>query len=303
MNKILLLLIATLTITTTYAQQKKKEEKEEKYPKGYARVGAGYATAYGGAVQGGLFSLNNTDLIPLNGSINISAVRGTRTYDMKRTSFSAGVHGILALGINFNKNIGAEVVANVGLLTNQITSRIESIQTQTNHYIDVTQRTDNPVFITPSLVVQTGGKINIYARGGICLPAVSNISQTLNYTAETYNPADSTFVTESISLSENYKMKFAAGFSGAMGVQINAGKNLKLWAEAGIMSMTLYYNKSVLTAYSENGQSFFNQIPESSKTTTYNFKGTTDGTNNQAPTTQVQFSNFNISVGITVPIY
>lgn len=302
MNKnTLLLCCVLLTLNTGYAQEVEAEKPETGF---YMRVGIGYAAPHGGSVQSPLHVLNNTDLFPVNGSVNIStlATNSSQTYDLKKASFSSGVQAVLALGYTLNKNIAIELTANAGALPSIYTSNIESIQTQTTYRIKIEQQADNPLFLSPSVVVQTGGRLNIYSRGGITLPVQSRITQSLDYNEQTYNPSDSTFLYRQVNVVESYGMRFSPGFTGALGVSFRAGKRAQLWAEAGIISMTLYYKSSEVVAYDQNGVSVLNQLAPSERITNYQYKGSVSNNGDNIATIQVPFSNFNISVGVKFDI-
>lgn len=303
MNKLFTVSMLLLISVQAMAQQKEKEV-EETYPKVYFRAGAGYAIPNGGHVQGGAYSFNTTSLLPLNGTLNISSLPTNtyRSYNLKKVSYTAGMMGTLAFGLNFNEHLGAEVVANVGLLTKEARTELESIQTQTTYDITTTQHAEGSLFLTPSLVVQTGGKINVYARAGVTLPVITKMMQTLGYNESTLNPANNQYVNSNVTLSETYSMYFTPGFAGAAGIKFSVSNSLQLWAEAGVLSLNLYYKESELTSYTQDGVSYFNQIPSASKKTSYVFEGTTGANGGPQATTQVPFSNFNISVGVAVDI-
>lgn len=301
-NKLFAIVTATLLCAGTATAQKSQQD-EPSYPRFYTRAGLGYGIPHGGLIQGALYGLNSTDLLPLNGNmtINNTAPSPSRSYNMKKVSHAAGLKGVLAFGAEFTKHLGAEVAINTILSPQETLSNLESIQTQTTYNITIAQQPNNPLFITPSIVVQTGGKINVYSRGGIVLPIFTMVTQSVDYRARTLNPADSTYVNSQITLTEDFSMRFAPGFSGAVGVQYAISPRLNIWAEAGILSMTLYYKQSEITSYSEDGVSRLGEIAPSDRITTYDFEGNIGSGANIVPTTQVPFSNFNISAGVKVP--
>ncbi|MCB0695757.1 MAG: hypothetical protein KDC07_00250 [Chitinophagaceae bacterium] len=294
MKKILtpILLMFLLQSTTSHAQEM------------YFRGGFGYATAHGGYVEGSVYAGFLNAVLPYNGSYSgyNLPTNTSETFDYKKASFSSGLQAILGLGLMLNKHIGVELAANLAMTTQQMESDVYLESPDLKTSINTKQHADQPVFITPAVVLQTGGKINAYARGGVVLPIQSGITQDVTYTEERYNEATNSYVTTTWNMIEQYKMRFNVGFSGAMGVKFKATKRLQAWAEAGIMSTTLYFKESVLAAYSENGQSLLNQVHPSQRTTKYERKGTNSGSMNTAPTSQVPFSNLNFCAGISVGI-
>lgn len=268
----------------------------------YFRGGLGYAAPHGGAVQGPIFSYSQNSFFPVNGSYNGTYLptNTTESFELKKTSFTAGVQGILAAGLMLNKNIGVELAANVGLSTQQMKTQLNSEEVDEKVKLDVTQQSDMPLMLTPSLVLQTSGKIQVYARGGIVLPVQAIILQDLSFQQDRLNIADSTYVRRTVNLTEQFNMRFSPGFSGALGAKYKIGKRMSVWAEASILSMTLYYKESVLTSASENGTSVLSYISPQDRTTKYEFEGNITGNSNIVPTVQAPFSNAGINVGVSV---
>lgn len=302
MNKTIVLLAGLFCAGAT-ADAQKIQPKAESPARVYFRGGLGYAAPHGGSLQGPLYVLNNTELFPQNGSLNVAntPTNTSRTYDLNKVSFSSGLQGILALGINLTEHLGVELNANVALATKEMKTNIKIVQTQTTTDIVVRQQSNKPLTLGPSLVVQTGGKVNVYARGGVVFPVLASITQDIDYRTSTFNPADSNYVVQHIGVTENYYMRIVPGVSGAMGVQLKVGRGVTMWGEFGLLSMNLYYKKSEVTAYSEDGVSYLNQLSPSQRLSTYEYKGTVSG-NNNLPTVQVPFSNFSINLGVKVDI-
>lgn len=268
----------------------------------YFRGGFSYAMSHGGSVQAPVFSYSANRALPLNGSFSgvYTPLNSSESFDLKRVSYTAGLHGVLAVGAMFTKHVGVELAANIGLSTKMLKSSVYTEEPDRKMWLDVVQQSDIPVLITPALVLQTGGKINLYARGGIVIPIQSAIIQEIDYAEEKYNPADSSFVNRTVKITDEFKMRLSPGFSGAMGVKIKTGKQVSVWAEAGILSMSLYYKSSEITRYDQNGESVLNLLTPTQRVTQFEFKGTSTGNVNTAPTFQAPFSNFNISAGVSI---
>lgn len=268
----------------------------------YFRGGFAYAMSHGGAVQAPVFSYGVNTTLPLNGSYKgvFLPDNASESFDLQRVSYTAGLHGILAVGAMINKHVGVELAANIGLSTKMLKSSVYNEQSGLKVWLDVVQQSDIPVMMTPALVLQTGGKINLYARGGIVIPVQSAIIQEIDYADERYNIADSNFVYRTVKITEEFKMRLSPGFSGAMGVKVKTGKQVSVWAEAGILSMSLYYKNSEITRYDQNGESVLNLLTPTQRVTQFEFKGTATTNTNIVPTFQAPFSNFNISAGVAI---
>lgn len=309
MTRFIIPALALILMTTTAVAQPAKKtlssKKAKLQPAPYFRAGVGYAVSHGGAVQAPVFGYSTSTLLPANGSMSVvsTATGYSEQFDLSRASYTAGVQGVVAFGMMLNKHIGIELAANVGLQTKTVESNLSVDDPNTRISMKTSQQASLPVFITPAVVLQTGGKLNVYARGGVVIPAKAGITQTVDYIENRYNEATGSFVFyRKINWTENFNMRMTPGFSGAMGIKFPVGKSITLWGEAGILSMTLYYQKSELTSLDINGTSVLGQLRPDEKTTRYEFEGTTSSNNNIRPTYQAAYSNFNISAGIFIDL-
>lgn len=294
MKKLLIPVLLLCLAHPAWAQTPKKKNIEMKP---YFRVGVGYAMPHGGAVQDNsgfpIHGTHNTTNLPTNNS---------EYFDLHRTSYSSGVQGILGLGVMF-KNIGAEVATNIGVTTKMHQSSFFRESSGEKQYVNIESKSDKPILITPALIIQTGGKINLYARGGITVPLNTVIIDKIAVRVEKYNQATNSFaVTDDLVYTLEYNMRLTPGFSGAMGVKLKANKKLTVWAEAGILSMSQYLKEAGLTSYDEYGVSTLDQFSPSERIIQFEFKGSSNGSSNVLPTTQMPFSNFNISAGVMVDL-
>lgn len=300
----LVVLLVFSAMTAVDAQRKISNKKEENKlnPVIYFRGGLGYAVPSAGAAQGPVFSFSGNGTFPMNGGFSGTYLptNNMESFNLDKYSYSAGLHGVFGIGVMLNDYIGAEVSADIGLSTSKMETSLFFEEPQVRTFLDVEQQADLPVMITPSIVLQTGGKTKLYARGGVVLPVASSVIQQINYREERYNPADSSYVNRTVNLTDEIKMRFSPGFSGAMGAKFRLGPQTILWAEAGITSMSLYYKESEITSFTQNGQSVLNQLSPSQRITSYEFDATTNGNSNVMPTIQTPFSNFNISIGVIV---
>lgn len=291
MNKLLIPFITLFICSAVNAQQF------------YFRGGLGYSIAHGGVAQSTI-SNNTNSVFPIHGSFSNTQIPGTNTqsFDLKRTSFSAGVQGILAVGAMFNKNIGVDMAVNLGLATTNMESKVYLESPELRQWLTTRQNADMPVFITPSLVIQsdTGAKLIAYARGGIVLPVKAGMTQAVGYTRDRYNIADSTWVRNTADWTEDFNMRFNPGVSGSIGMKYKTKKGAMLWAELYLLSMNLYFRQSELTSYNENSVSRLSSLTQDQKITQYEFEGNTSGSSNVMPTYHVPYSNFGIHAGVMV---
>lgn len=309
MKKLLIPTLLLCIANPMFAQNAKKKNAEIKT---YFRVGVGYASSLNGNTRAPINMINNRQLLPANGSLNINNVSRTsysETFDLKKSSFNAGIHGTVALGLMVNKHIGIELAGCIGISTKKVKTEISEADSGKNNTValNVTQQAKLPLMVTPSIVLQTGGKVNIYSRAGIVLPIISRIVQEGAYTHDRFNPATSAYVrVNNTTWTEEYKMRLQPGFSGAIGAKYAISKNIQVWGELGIVSMSLYYKTSELTGYEyldiDDGRISLSNIPPARRITQYEFKGTTTFNNTTYPTDQVSFSNCNITAGISIDL-
>lgn len=266
--------------------------------KPYFKVGVGLASPDGGALQ-------NSSGLPLDGTYSgVSIPSNTsESFEMTPASYTTGVQAVLGAGLMLKKNVGFELGATICALTKIHKSDFYYEYSGGKEHGTITSQSDMPVTLTPSVVVQTGGKWNIYCRGGLAVPVKKNVVENIDYTRETFNQATNSYVVMNVKRTDEYKMRLNTGFAGAVGVKYKATKKLVVWGEAGLLYMNLYQKESMLTAYSENGVSLLSQIPSSQRITEYELKASSSGTaSNIAPAAQMQFSNFNITLGVEVDL-
>lgn len=293
MKKLLLSFIAMSFCTVINAQQF------------YFRGGLGYSIAHGGVTQSTV-SNNTGNVLPIHGKYSSTQIPGTSTesFDLGRSSYTAGLQGILAAGAMFSKNIGVDLAVNIGLATRSMESDVYLEQPALRETLAVTQKADMPVMITPSLVIQsdTGSRVTAYARGGVVFPVKTGMTQEVMYTQDRLNPADNTWVRNTVGWTEDFSMRLNPGVSGSIGMKYKAKKGVMIWAELYLLSMNLYFKQSELTSYNINGASALSTLSQDARITNYEFEANTSGNSNVAPTYQVPYSNFGIHAGIMVDL-
>lgn len=290
MKKLLIPFMVILTATVAQAQQF------------YFRGGLGYAISHGGVGQSTV-SGNTANVYPLHGNFSFTQVPGTtsKSFDLKRVSYTSGLHGIFAFGAMFSQNVGVDLAASVGLYTrtNKSSIFIESPGLKQTRNAD--QYANMPVFITPSLVIQTGGKIKAYARGGIVFPIKADMTQEVAYEEQRFNEQSNQWERTTANWTEDFSMRLNPGVSGSIGFRHVLAKNMTVWAELYLVAITLYFKESELTSYDEDGVSRLNQIPPSNRITKYEFKSNSPSTN-VVPTYQVPYGNFGFHAGVMVDL-
>jgi hypothetical protein len=257
----------------------------------YVRAGIGYAIPQAGQTMDGTAA-------PYSGSSNNTLVDTAlyTSYNLKKISFSSGLHGAVAGGYMFNKHIGIDLAVDFGLSMSKYSYNDYNVPDNgTNYNVETVQQAQNPVVIIPSLVVQSGGeKVNLYMRGGLVLP----IRTTVSYDQiSTPLPITDSSVTEDDSWVR--KGKFSIGISAAAGVQVSISDNLKFYCEASMMSLSIYTKEQDLNDVYLNGQGgYITQVPTNQRTVKYsmNFNSVTQDFYNQ-PAYSQPFSNLGISVG------
>ncbi len=280
--KKLILLCITCTIVHSIAQAQEF----------YTRFGLGYAFPQAGQTMDGTAT-------PYNGSASNSTISGTNytSYDLKKLSFSSGVHGVAAIGYMFNKHVGVETSLDYLLSAKDYTFTYHNINiSNIASDVNILQRAKNCLLFTPALVLQSEGKrANLYTRLGIVLPLNTKITQD-----QVFTNLPGTGAIESDDFTWEIKNKFALGFSAAAGVRYQLNNRMKLWGEVSFLSLAVYAKEANLTDVSVNGQGgYLSQVPMDQRKVVYssNFTSTTNDYYHQ-PVYSQPFSNVTVNVGV-----
>lgn len=257
----------------------------------YIRAGIGYAAP--ATAQNGPYG------VPYNGHFSIvtdqSGVQHISSYEIKKAAFNTGVQGQLAFGYMFNKNIGVDL----GLQTTLAYLKYESAYINNDGiYLEnetTTRYASTPLIISPSLVLQTGGKeLNVYARMGLALPLNTKLTVENTYERTTIGVAAPGTLA---SMDATLRCKAALGFTGAVGVNYPVGKKLRIYAEANGVSLTVNAQELEMTSYIYNGQiANVPTLPEDFRITRYS----STAENGKYPTYAVPFSNIGIAAGVYI---
>ena len=298
MKRIFMIVIGSVMCLPSFAQyakkqtlqQKKEAEKQVSNSGVYVRAGIGYAFANAGQT---LTTYNE----PFSGNGHSTNGNSFSSYDMKKVSFTAGMQAHIAAGYMFNKNLGAELGANIGMSTNKYSSVVTFPSADQTRSIeqDIKQYVTTPVFLLPSLVLQAGiKKLNVYSKGSIVLPLsvkpVTELFQksTLNGTSEV----------NTIAVTTEMKTKFHPGFGGALGLSYKTSSHISIWVEGNLVSYSAYAKEEVLTRYEQDGVNYLSRISAANRTTTYNTKSG----GNADPTYSLPMSNMGINAGVKLDL-
>jgi len=193
---------------------------------GYAVPFANYASDYTPIYNGNFQSHYN--YVP--NSTNYSS--GTQSFSEKRASFTAGLKGIVGAGYMFNKHLGVEVDADMGIVTKKYTLGQSWNDTSgAKNYYNSSYHSQLPILFTPCIVIQTGGqKVNVYSRIGLVLPTGNKITEEQSYIDEGSSGTSTT----------TYSTLFTLGYTGALGIKYSLTDKWQLWGEISILSYEPY---------------------------------------------------------------
>ena len=286
MKKILLLCVAcALAPQFTFAQEF------------YTRFGLGYALPQAGQTMDGTAT-------PYSGTASNYTVSGTNytSYNIKKVSFSSGLHGVAGLGYMFNSHVGVEGSLDFLLSAKQYSFTFQNVTIGgVASNVDIIQKAKNCILFTPALVLQSDGKrANLYTRLGVVVPLNTKITQD-----QIFTNLPGTGAIQSDDYSWEIKNSFSLGFSAAAGVKYAVNERMKLWGEVSFLSLAMYAKEANLTEVSVNGQGgYLDQVAADQRKVVYsdNFKSTTNDYFHQ-PTYSQPFSNVTINVGVQYALH
>lgn len=261
----------------------------------YLKAGAGYAFPTAGQ------TVDNNGT-PYGGTVNIvnNTAGNSFTYDVKRVSFSSGMQGTVGLGYMFNKNMGFELAANLGIapMKYKLTYAEDGVPPVYN-YGTSTQYANFPITMMPAFVLQaTEKKVTLFARGGLAIPFSKKLINDLK-TKDHYSSDPNEPVLER-NITLELETRFGIGFSGAMGAKYKIGKTLTVWAEGALLSMSLYAKQQNITSYVVNGYNYLPYLSDEERHQVYDTKS--GGSSNSLPMYSVPFSNVALNIGINVAL-
>jgi len=221
----------------------------------YIRTGLGYALPLASESIGE----ETIESDVFNGNTNTS----TSTTKNVNASYGAGFTFNIGAGYMFSEYLGIDVAVSYLVGKKHETSNIYTYKDNNisgkDEYISTTR--SNGIFITPSLVITSGGANAPYGRFGI-ITGSPKIMEDNSY----YYDLDGTSTSSS---EAKYKGGLAMGFQGAVGMKWTIADNIKLYTELNFISMSYSPKKRILTEFINNGQDNFGQLSVYAKETEY----------------------------------
>ena len=278
---------------TAYAQN----TGNAKASKIYVRAGGTYAFPQAGqmTMESGQFMNGNLKGVT---TMNGTASSTTYNWDLKKASLGAGVSGVVAGGYMFNKNLGIEVAASIGISP----KKYEFVETDVypSQGIQITDQMKTKVYqkgavlVMPSVVIQSGGnKLNVYSRIGLAIPGAGKTMVEM----ESYG-----FITQaSVLTSWAYEVKnrFALGLQGALGAQYSLSSKIRLYVEANGVSLSANAKTGTMTHFTQNGTNYLEDVNVSDREIRYELSGTTTSTvDNNQPSTMPSFTSTFNNIGV-----
>lgn len=260
----------------------------------YVKGGLGYAFTHGGQ------TLDN-NARPYAGDVNIvisNTNSVTEKYSLKKVSFASGAQAVLALGYMFNANIGVELGASVIFAPRKFERTHSETDPLTTYKENLERQASLPVILTPSLVMQLpAGKVTGYARAGVAVSVGNKIIDKM-VTEEDFDPEPNT---PAIKRETTFEIttRTGIGFTAAMGAKYNLTNNLQLWAEASLLSLTLYAKEESITEYKVNGVNSLSFLTPDQKKHVFELEDNSgDPSSNLYPSYSLPFSNIAVNVGV-----
>lgn len=258
----------------------------------YLKAGAGYAFPLAGQT----FDHYGN---PYSGTFNVvnDSLGSNLKYDLKKVSFSSGLQGTAGIGYMFNKNLGVEVAANLGILPTKYNLDFFEGAPPTYKKGTIKQYATEPIMLTPAFVMQVEQKkVKLYARGGIVLPLHTKMITERNIEMQYSSLPNEPPINDIRTL--ELKTKFGIGFSGAMGAKYSISKNMSLWVESALTSLSLYAKEETITVYRVDG---FNVLPLLPRDQIHwQYETENNGSTNALPAYSVPYSNIAINAGISI---
>ncbi len=253
----------------------------------YMRAGIGYAFPQAGQSYDPIHAFySGTTNNPVSSN-------STFTFSQDKISFSSGLHGSLALGYMFNKNVGVELSADMCVAARKYN------YSGTTYFVDsasgiignrsVDQKSGMLTILSPSLVMQTAGdKWNLYTRLGFALPLNTDIDISVE---NAFNTGEIDIYTEKL------KSKFTIGYNATAGVSYKVSGNMKVWAEMSLLSLALDADELDYVGLTVNQQNYLPQFAQNHPTVyLYKSSGTYPADNR---TFAIPYSNMAFNMGLS----
>lgn len=288
MNKLLLQHFILITLSFAFINSRAQTAiKPSKNKNGfYAKIGAGYTIPTASQTR-------DVDGLPLNGlySQAASITPQKPKINIQRASFSSGLYANFGIGYMFNNNLGVEIYTAVGIAPKSYTFTTEYPAASGYNINDMyKQYALMPIITMPSIVIQTGNKIQAYLRGGMAIPVKTNMVAEYNSKRSTSSHTDNiNYLTE-------IKNSFNIGFNGALGVKTHLRKHVFLYSEFSVLSLSLYVKETRLVKYDINGSNSLGQVANP----VIKYSNNPDDINNASYS--YPFSNMGFNLGVLIGI-
>jgi hypothetical protein len=259
----------------------------------YIRAGFGWAFAHAGQTMDGTAT-------PWSGTSINSSIGKTDylSYNIDRISLNSGPQASVGVGYMFTPHLGVDLAFTGALSTTEYsyTLKGESVGGIESD-ITIINKANNPLVLTPSLVLQSGCKVNVYSRMGLAVPLKTTVRQDQIIT----NVPGTGAVTETDFLLE-FHNNFSLGLSAALGASYKTSSGIGIWIEASLLSLPVYTKDAEVVDFTINGMNYFTSYVQQGNPTTVlfsrNFNGEKGDYFNQ-PSYALPFSNIGINLGIS----
>lgn len=231
------------------------------------------------------------------GQRNSNQIGNTTSYEKVNLSFGKGINIVGAAGYMFNKNIGAELGINYLIGgTSETSSKSSNFNSSSNNIYYYSSTLLN--FI-PSIIISPGfEKINPYAKIGLSL-GIATMTIKNESSSTTGNSTNSTYETALLNGG------IAIGLVSALGTTYELNKNISLFGEINISTLSYSPTKGETTEYKENGVDRLFTLKTVDKVTEYTDSYSTDSSlqtdvNNPRKSTPISipFSSLGINIGV-----
>lgn len=306
MKKLAIAILAMITTAATASAQyyhstvkRKGGENNRHTPdKFYARIAMGYAFQHAGDIYDALGA-------PYSGTENYDNNGNLTDYSYKKASLNTGVHGVLGVGYMLTRHIGVELSGDFGLAPKKYIYNANGWDISVGYTSNstLTEHAQAPVYLMPALVLQSGGKLNLYMRAGLALPL--NSKDILNEQDVYPNGGPNSTGTEIDNVELVLKSSFSMGYTGAVGLSYELGEHAKVFVEANMLSLSVYAKSFDYTQYNINGTNVLpqyqaqQQAQGASTGANFVFSGNANSPTNTLVTRSIPYSSIGLMVGFS----
>jgi hypothetical protein len=165
-----------------------------------------------------------------------TTTQGTQKNAISQTG--GGIPVTLGTGYMFTKNLGCEV-------------NVQYMESMKQNVLSTSTLSRNlrfqEVYLIPSIVIATQGKVGFYIKAGVVVPALTRSFD--NY----QGLSNGTVVAEA---NYNVSNRFIFGINGSVGIRIRLGKRFALVAEIEEVNIMSQFNEAVLESYTGTSSAY-----------------------------------------------